>query len=286
MACFIGEAGIGAAKEGITRQRWTLVFAFVMAIALVVWLQQTLRTAGFFIAVMLLAAFAVVMRRHVTEYLRTLRQDLLPWIKGAGGEIAVVKALAELPDNYLVFNDYHPFKNGKRVDWNVDHVVIGPTGIFVLDAKNYTRTRIEPAEKDPYHAKNVRQADRNAREFKKAITTWSGGQLAAQFVVGVVVYTQPDAFIVKLREGFTRVIPLRWLVSEIIEHPAGELKAEQAYRIARVLYSQLPPAYRHPWQDQLDKFGAAVRHERELQRNKHEPSSPEARTRRSAQPTS
>ena len=51
--------------------------------------------------------------------------------KGTLGEAAVGLILEGLPDSYIVFND-----PGKRRG-NIDHIVIGPTGIFVIDTKNW-----------------------------------------------------------------------------------------------------------------------------------------------------
>ena len=48
---------------------------------------------------------------------------------GAAGEIGVGFILQNFPDGFHVINDLTtPFGN-------LDHVVIGPTGVFVIDAK-------------------------------------------------------------------------------------------------------------------------------------------------------
>lgn len=55
------------------------------------------------------------------------------WKKGIVGEEIVSEFLNELPGNYFIFNDVMlPDKMG-----NIDHVVIGPTGIFVIETKNF-----------------------------------------------------------------------------------------------------------------------------------------------------
>jgi hypothetical protein len=51
--------------------------------------------------------------------------------RGATGEFQVGDILSNLPDNFFVVNDLAtPFGN-------LDHIVIGPTGVFILDAKNW-----------------------------------------------------------------------------------------------------------------------------------------------------
>lgn len=55
------------------------------------------------------------------------------WNKGIEGEKTVANYLNQLPENYIIFNDVKfPGSFG-----NLDHVVIGPNGIFVIETKNY-----------------------------------------------------------------------------------------------------------------------------------------------------
>jgi hypothetical protein len=62
------------------------------------------------------------------EKLERERTDML---RGANGEVAVGLVLSLFPDEFRVINDLTtPFGN-------LDHVVIGPTGVFVLDTKNW-----------------------------------------------------------------------------------------------------------------------------------------------------
>jgi hypothetical protein len=51
--------------------------------------------------------------------------------RGAAGEILVGNILADFPDDFCVINDL------TTPSGNLDHVVIGPTGVFVLDTKNW-----------------------------------------------------------------------------------------------------------------------------------------------------
>ncbi len=50
--------------------------------------------------------------------------------RGADGEVRVGNALGLFPDEYNIINDL-------KTDFgNIDHVVVGPTGVYVLDSKN------------------------------------------------------------------------------------------------------------------------------------------------------
>ncbi len=52
-------------------------------------------------------------------------------LRAAGGELLVGNILTSLPDEYHVISEF-PTPTG-----NIDHVVIGPKGVFLLDAKNW-----------------------------------------------------------------------------------------------------------------------------------------------------
>lgn len=56
------------------------------------------------------------------------------WVKGLEGENIVLEQLNTLPKNYFVFHDVK-LPEGKG---NIDHVVIGLTGLFVIETKNYS----------------------------------------------------------------------------------------------------------------------------------------------------
>jgi hypothetical protein len=55
------------------------------------------------------------------------------FLKGAKGEEWVAHELAFLSSDYTVFNGLH-FSGGKQ---NFDHIVVGPSGIFVVETKNW-----------------------------------------------------------------------------------------------------------------------------------------------------
>ena len=71
------------------------------------------------------------------------------WVKGLEGENTVLNYLNTLPKNYFVFHDVTlPKKKG-----NIDHVVIGPNGIFVKETKNYSGMYSIKGDKWYYHRK-------------------------------------------------------------------------------------------------------------------------------------
>lgn len=67
------------------------------------------------------------------------RQDPDRWARGAAGELATAEILSRLPSRrWVVVHDLA--LPGSRA--NVDHLVIGPTGVWVVDTKAY-RARVE-----------------------------------------------------------------------------------------------------------------------------------------------
>ncbi|HET9420756.1 MAG TPA: nuclease-related domain-containing protein [Nocardioides sp.] len=76
-----------------------------------------------------------IARRQRSRIARLERSANL-WERGAAGERATAKALTSLPsDSWVVLHDVRwpgrPFAN-------LDHVAIGPSGVFVIDSKNWS----------------------------------------------------------------------------------------------------------------------------------------------------
>src|SRR3954447_4192188 len=69
--------------------------------------------------------------------LRGVRQRRQAWEAGVVGEERVASLLAQLPPGWRVLHDRRKAPGSPA---NIDHIVIGPTGVHVLDAKNWTGT--------------------------------------------------------------------------------------------------------------------------------------------------
>lgn len=71
---------------------------------------------------------------------------------GAEGEERVTLELKKLPETYTVINDYrrsfaspiYDRKNDDRIySVQIDHIVVGPTGIYLIETKNWSKDSIE-----------------------------------------------------------------------------------------------------------------------------------------------
>lgn len=69
--------------------------------------------------------------QYGTKQFEIIETKKLSYRKGAIGEMAITKLLEQLPTNYIVINDI-PTKHG-----NIDHAVVGPTGIFIIETKHW-----------------------------------------------------------------------------------------------------------------------------------------------------
>jgi hypothetical protein len=73
--------------------------------------------------------------RKQREKAERLQQSAALWDKGADGEVAVARALEALPEGWVALHD---LRWPGRQCANIDHVAIGPGGVFVIDAKNWS----------------------------------------------------------------------------------------------------------------------------------------------------
>ena len=74
--------------------------------------------------------------RRMREKAERLHRAAGKWERGAEGERRTAEALADLPTHeWTVFHDV-PWPGRPRA--NVDHVAVGPTGIFVIDSKHWS----------------------------------------------------------------------------------------------------------------------------------------------------
>ena len=120
---------------------------------------------------------------------RPCYRRLVSFQKGAVGEQSVAELLARLPDSYVLLNDLvlpgHP--------GNIDHVLIGPCGVVVIETKRWAGTVACAGDRwsvNGYPRRNVtRQVIGGAIAAKKCLAR--GGAGASGWVEAVVVFTHP-----------------------------------------------------------------------------------------------
>ena len=133
------------------------------------------------------AACAVMAWRRLLD-MRMKRMGLL-------GEQAVAEALQSLlPLRYQVFHDLPGQDN-----WNIDHVVVGPTGVFAVETKYRTKRPGKAGGRDneavfdgnriqfpsSYDADAPKQADANARWLATMLSKATGERVTVQPIVAL-----------------------------------------------------------------------------------------------------
>ncbi|GAA1934253.1 hypothetical protein GCM10009797_29590 [Nocardioides hwasunensis] len=114
------------------------------------------------------------MARRQREQAERLQRSAALWERGADGEAAVARALEALPEGWVVLHDL-AWPCRQRA--NLDHVVVGPSGVFVVDAKNWSG-RIEVRDQV------LRQNGRQREQTVSSVT-------AAAIAVGELVEPVP-----------------------------------------------------------------------------------------------
>jgi len=82
----------------------------------------------------LLGVFAFSVYRWVSTKMDAVDRERMSWRRGALGELLTTEILKSLPDSYVVISDVT-----KKLG-NIDQVVVGPTGVYVIDVKNWKGT--------------------------------------------------------------------------------------------------------------------------------------------------
>jgi hypothetical protein len=123
-----GSPGQGPRTLGLLRVFWPLAPICLAAGWLIhAALPVPLTTSQAGILFILLAAVLVV-------FIRWSAKRLNSFLKGAEGEETVARILSFLPAGYTVFNDLQLDPDGPAFD----HIVVGPTGLFVIETKNWS----------------------------------------------------------------------------------------------------------------------------------------------------
>jgi hypothetical protein len=185
-----------------------LGIAFLPAIPNLLFLRiGLLEEAQLAISLAALVAFFIFLRRY-----RGYRS-------GAEGEQHVAHLLASaLDDDYYLLNDVY-FRD---VGGDIDHIVLGPNGIFVIETKNWSG-RIT-CDGDEWRRENrgnfgspSKQVKKNASRIKKAIGDTTG---LTTWVEGIVVFSNRHAEL-HLKHPTVPVLRPHELVNFIATYKSG-----------------------------------------------------------------
>ena len=177
-----------------------------------------------------------------------LSQSTIAWKVGAEGEARVAEVLAQAPGVEVLHDRRIP---GSRA--NIDHIAVGPGGVFVIDAKKYKEgSLVEIRDKGGLLRRDLRLyvggRDRSklvdgVRGQVDVVRTALGPEMGRVPVVGVLCFVGATwGFPARPRtvDGVTAVWPKR--LPKLVAGSRGP--GLDAVRVAAYLRAVLPPAAR------------------------------------------
>jgi hypothetical protein len=134
-AAVYGSPGTATRFSGLIRAIWPLFLGTAIGgyllRSLLPYPAVPLPVAGI---AMLVLVGAMAMGIHVS------RTRVESYLVGARGEEWVARQLALLPAGYAVFNSAEPLQQAQPAAIDYDHLVVGPSGIYVIETKNWRET--------------------------------------------------------------------------------------------------------------------------------------------------
>lgn len=128
-----------------------------------------------------------IARRH-REKAERLTRAADKWERGADGEAATASLLEALPAQWTVLHDVR-WPGRQRA--NIDHVVIGPAGVFVVDTKNWSGTVVVAHDVLRQNGRQREQTVANAAEAALAVARLVP-ELDVRLVVPVLCFVRDD----------------------------------------------------------------------------------------------
>ncbi|MDV8148919.1 nuclease-related domain-containing protein [Arthrobacter sp. B10-11] len=156
-----------------------------------------------------------------------LSADSLPWYRGALGEMAVGRLLAALGPEWTVLHAV-PVGTGNS---DIDHVLIGPAGVFTLNTKNHSDQPVWVAGRTLMVAgqrtRHIPNAAHEAARAGKLLAAASGVPVNP---TGVVVVIAPRSLTIKKKPDGAKVLTDRQLLRWLRGLPPA-LPADQVFRL-------------------------------------------------------
>lgn len=170
-------------------------------------------------------------KKYFEEYLL----DALKFHRGLRGEKIIRDELSKLPNEYLIFQDVKI--PGQW--WNIDFVVLGPTGIFMVEVKShrgkitFDGTRLLKYGSRLIEKNFLSQAMRQALQLNQILEKEIGKNI---FVHPVVVFSSDTA---TMQFGFKKlkgvqVVQTRFLI-DLLLHEPGILSLEDIVAAKNIL---------------------------------------------------
>lgn len=194
---------------------------------------------------------AIIERRSAKQiadinYTLDKLKELEPIYYGAIGELKALKRLENLPKSFYIINDYqirfqppiYDKRNNDRIySIQVDHIVIGPTGVFIIETKNWSQESIQ--SRDLFSPINQLKRSSFALfvilnnmvtegELKSFNIDWGNKKISPKNILLMINSTTTDKF------QFVKVTSLD-SINKYILNQSEELNEHQIKELVRVL---------------------------------------------------
>lgn len=177
------------------------------------------------------------------------KTDERAWRIGADGETEVARRLGRLGPGWRVL---HAVPVGERGS-DIDHVVIGPGGVFTINAKNHPQANVwvggDTVKVNGFNQPYVRNSRHEARRATKLLSAAAGFDVEVRGIVAIMGAHR--GFIVKEqpRDGVVSVITRKQVDAHLQGSPTvlGVPSIERIFSVARHLAAWHPATVR--WDD-------------------------------------
>ena len=220
----------------------TALIPLVVAIGLalvVLRLPRSFQLAGLVVVGLTLLSGIAVSAGILYRRLARWRSDFLGYL----GERTVGEHLEPLlAQSYRIFHDVPA--EGARADFNLDHVVVGPTGVALIETKTRRKGRARPGFKDHVVVYDGKQLiwpwaeDRHGLDQALAEADWLAKWILKQTGLKVAVkpiLTLPGWWVEQKARGPVTVVNSKSLPSAVRGNGSASLSPEQVDLIARQL---------------------------------------------------
>jgi hypothetical protein len=174
--------------------------------------------------------------------LSTVRKQLANWEAGVAGEVRVAEILGQLPAGWRVLHDR---RKSPRSPANIDHIAIGPTGVHVIDAKNWTG-RLFEGDRGIVCGRWPRNQEAESARITTSVVAQTVGSVGYHVpVFGVIALVNPDNTAEAIVSGGVAFMPAARLRDAMTNLPIA-LNPEQVYRLWERLDDLHPPRASKP----------------------------------------
>lgn len=189
MAKVLGETGRYVSEQSTKKFLRIFLFLYLFGIALGFMIGYIIGAKQNYVTLLFILTLPFAWK-YLSKKIKAIENERLSFRKGATGEAIVGFALDNFPDEFRVIHDLTtPYGN-------VDHVVIGPTGAYIIDTKNWKGVVAADGNGElllngkPTQKPEIKNLTRRIMSIKEKIKVLSPTD---PFVQGVVAF--PSAYI-------------------------------------------------------------------------------------------